>query len=537
MTATQRQLRRGSAAEMATFTGVPGEVVVDTTNNRVVVQDGTTAGGWPAAKLSEVGLLGTANTWAGLQTFDNGIDTDWLNIGSATFGITGIAPVGNTYQTDSALAVQASPAPGSDPNRRFLVTFGLEPGGTAGSGGNEGNVTLYCGMDAGENAAVTYGDVWAVNFLTTFGPHYNGGGGYVAELDLNNNTGTDFPSAPQVGLTVNSGGSNKPNTAYNAASSSASNAWNVAFQASEYIAGFAFLDSASGAAHSFYSSGIHTDGLNLAGTYTYGIDGNAGSFGTFFIRGPSAKFTVDGSGNVEANNLSISSSKTLTVSNSLTFGGPDGKTHTFPNNSGTVAELNFAQTWSALQTFAAGATFSAGNTVTMPDSAAWTNVGIASLVALGVGESALSAGYVNVSNGFQIAGNTILDFAGAGVYTAFNNPTGGNSLLLGDASDPTNYFNNTTQNFRTTGGATYATLSASLLALLKTTAIPAGGAADTGIELSSAAHFGIFFGSGAPTLSAAQGSIYLRSDGSSSSTRMYVNTNSSTGWTNVTTAS
>jgi hypothetical protein len=536
MTATQIQFRRGTASQIATFTGAVGEVVVDTTNNRVVVQDGTTAGGWPAAKLSEVGALGSANTWAGLQIFDDGIDTDWLNIGSATFGITGIAPLGNTYQTDSALVVQATPAVGSDANRRFLVTFGLEPGGTAGSGGNEGNVTLYCGMDAGENSAVTYGDVWAVNFLTTFGPHYNGGGGYVAELDLNNNTGTDFPSAPQVGLTVNSGGSNKPTTAYDAGSSSASNAWNTAFQATTYIAGYAFLDSSSGAAHSFYSIGTHTDGLNLAGTYTYGIDGNSGTFSTYFLRGPSAKFTVDGSGNVEANNLSIASGKTLAVSNTLTFGGTDGKTHTFPNNSGTVAELNLAQTWSALQTFNAGATFSSGS-VTMPDSATWATTGIGSLVALGVGEAVPSAGLINVSSGYGIAGAVVLSLAGGGVYTSFNNPAGGNSLLLGDATDPTNYFNNTTQNFRTTAGTTYATLSASLLALLKTTAIPAGGAADTGIELSSTAHFGIFFGSGAPTLSAGQGSIYLRSDGSSGSTRIYVNTNSSTGWTNVTTAS
>ncbi len=48
MTATQIQFRRGSAAQMATFTGAVGEVVVDTTNNRVVVQDGATAGGWPS---------------------------------------------------------------------------------------------------------------------------------------------------------------------------------------------------------------------------------------------------------------------------------------------------------------------------------------------------------------------------------------------------------------------------------------------------------------------------------------------------------
>lgn len=54
MTATQIQFRRGSAAQMTTFTGAPGEVVVDTTNNRVVVHDGATAGGFSAAKLLEV---------------------------------------------------------------------------------------------------------------------------------------------------------------------------------------------------------------------------------------------------------------------------------------------------------------------------------------------------------------------------------------------------------------------------------------------------------------------------------------------------
>jgi hypothetical protein len=54
--------------------------------------------------------------------------------------------------------------------------------------------------------------------------------------------------------------------------------------------------------------------------------------------------------------------------------------------------------------------------------------------------------------------------------------------------------------------------------------------------MSSTPNLGVFFGSGAPTLSAAQGSLYLRTDGSSASTRLYVNTNGSTGWTSVTTA-
>jgi hypothetical protein len=57
------------------------------------------------------------------------------------------------------------------------------------------------------------------------------------------------------------------------------------------------------------------------------------------------------------------------------------------------------------------------------------------------------------------------------------------------------------------------------------TAIPAGGTAGTGLRFSSTSNFGVFFGSGAPTLAAAQGSIYLRSDG----TPQY-NTNGSTGW-------
>ncbi|MEJ0051399.1 MAG: hypothetical protein WDN02_09380 [Methylovirgula sp.] len=51
----QLQLRRGTAAQVAAFTGAQGEVVVDTTNNRLVLQDGETAGGIPIAKLSEAG--------------------------------------------------------------------------------------------------------------------------------------------------------------------------------------------------------------------------------------------------------------------------------------------------------------------------------------------------------------------------------------------------------------------------------------------------------------------------------------------------
>jgi len=69
------------------------------------------------------------------------------------------------------------------------------------------------------------------------------------------------------------------------------------------------------------------------------------------------------------------------------------------------------------------------------------------------------------------------------------------------------------------------------------TAIPAGGTTGAGLKVSSTANFGVFFGSSAPTLSAAKGSLYMRSDGTTTNDRMYVNTDGSTGWTAVTTAS
>lgn len=67
-------------------------------------------------------------------------------------------------------------------------------------------------------------------------------------------------------------------------------------------------------------------------------------------------------------------------------------------------------------------------------------------------------------------------------------------------------------------------------------ATPAGGSATARLLFGTTAGFGIYFGSGVPSVAAAQGSLYIRSDGSSVSTRLYVNTNGSTGWTNFTSA-
>lgn len=65
------------------------------------------------------------------------------------------------------------------------------------------------------------------------------------------------------------------------------------------------------------------------------------------------------------------------------------------------------------------------------------------------------------------------------------------------------------------------------------TAIVAGGASS--FLATSTAGFGVYFGSGAPTVSAAKGSLYLRSDGTTTNNRAYINTDGATTWTALTT--
>ncbi len=57
----QVKRRREAASFLSTYVGAAGELLVDTTNNRVLVQDGSTAGGFPAAKLSEVPCMPSAH--------------------------------------------------------------------------------------------------------------------------------------------------------------------------------------------------------------------------------------------------------------------------------------------------------------------------------------------------------------------------------------------------------------------------------------------------------------------------------------------
>jgi hypothetical protein len=138
-------------------------------------------------------------------------------------------------------------------------------------------------------------------------------------------------------------------------------------------------------------------------------------------------------------------------------------------------------------------------------------------------------------NTFSVTGNVTganiigIVAAGSNTITTLGNISGGNILTGGLISATANV---TGGNIRTNGQ-----VSATGNALfLSGTAVPAGGTAGAGIMMSSTTNLGVFFGSGAPTIAAAQGSLYLRTDGSSASNRLYVNTTGSTSWTSVTTA-
>ena len=103
--------RRGTTTEHATFTGLIGELTIDTTKNTVIVHDGSTAGGFSLAKENNTTLTGTTTLSGGTAngvTYLNGSKV--LTSGSAlTFdgtnlGVGGAAAVPlDVYANASAL--------------------------------------------------------------------------------------------------------------------------------------------------------------------------------------------------------------------------------------------------------------------------------------------------------------------------------------------------------------------------------------------------------------------------------------------------
>lgn len=120
--ADQLQLRRGTTAQIATFTGAQGEVIVDTDKDTLVVQDGATPGGFPLAPESAVvdGTFYFNDDVSGGSIADSYILSPKANTNTPTsymdgqqYGfVTANANTGPSTATFSALGVRSLKWPG-----------------------------------------------------------------------------------------------------------------------------------------------------------------------------------------------------------------------------------------------------------------------------------------------------------------------------------------------------------------------------------------------------------------------------------------
>ena len=105
------KLRRGTTSEHSSFTGAEGEVTVDTTKDSLVVHDGSTAGGHPIAKSSDI-----------ISTVDKIIEGD-TSIEATDADVAGSGTSGIEAKTTGAQIVKSTCV---KPFNQILVNAGYE---------------------------------------------------------------------------------------------------------------------------------------------------------------------------------------------------------------------------------------------------------------------------------------------------------------------------------------------------------------------------------------------------------------------------
>ena len=250
-------------------------------------------------------------------------------------------------------------------------------------------------------------------------------------------------------------------------------------------------------------------GANTTGgaiTVTTGNAGTTASGGAFgIVIGSSA--TTTGATGANGGTITVTGAAGASSSNASGAGGI-GSTFTLTGGDGGTASGATSSTGG----LGGGLTLTAGNggTITGTTTAIGGAGGAISITA-GNGATA-TTGSANTAG---VGGSVTITAGSAGA--AGGNVAGGSVDLRGGAATGSGVIGN--------------------VKIEGATATPAGGSTRLRLLFGTTAGFGIYVGSGAPSVTAAQGSLYLRSDGSSTSTRLYVNSDGAGTWVAVTTAS
>ena len=258
--------------------------------------------------------------------------------------------------------------------------------------------------------------------------------------------------------------------------------------------------------------------------------------------------TIADAGGTDANSLTLAAGKSLAGAagaGALSFGAMTGATALPTGNlswaGAATKTLSLAAAGAAAVTSSGGAlTLTGGAASTWSTSSGALTVDSAAALNLGTtGATGVNIGHGSVSNVITGGGNALAVGANGSTNPVLKVDASAGSVATGLAVTGAAAASGVALQAISSGANESLTINAKgtgTLTLQSAVAVPAGGSAACGILASATADLGLYFGSGAPTLSAAKGSLYMRTDGSSASTRAYVNTDGATTWTNLTSA-
>lgn len=287
----------------------------------------------------------------------------------------------------------------------------------------------------------------------------------------------------------------------------------------------------------FEAAGVSGQGNGVSNSITIGYR-SITAFSNSIVIGNSSHtrsqifggFFSHGAGNVATNQImGLGAGLSATAANTTAY----GVSAAFSLTSGVD---NVAVGWQSMYSTTTGL-----RNVAVGTSALQSNVVGVANVAIGYAASLLGTSDYNTSVGYNAGGRVTT----GSTNTFIGNESGNNASQLVSAVNSTAIGNGafTTASNQVVIGNTDVTTtvlrgdvttSGTMTCRTAVGTPPAGGG--QALQIATTSGFGIYWGSGAPSAAAAQGSLYLRTDGSSTTTRMYVNTNGGTTWTAVTTA-